>query len=110
MINFYDPNFCGTHIVRVTFMQWNYVGHVAFAVGGNCKGAALLDADFLGNHNQDDIARYDENDCRISFDENEEIFTAAFRNKDGDILEVEGDAEEFRDMIVSVEIAALRDA
>ena len=43
MIDFYDPNFQGIHVIRVTFMQWNYVGHVSFRIGGNCKGAEVLD-------------------------------------------------------------------
>ena len=43
MISSYDPNFHGVHTIRVTFMQWDYTGHVSFEIGGNCKGAELLD-------------------------------------------------------------------
>lgn len=25
MINYYDPNFQGVHVIRVTFMQWDYI-------------------------------------------------------------------------------------
>lgn len=46
MINYYDPNFQGVHVIRVTFMQWDYIGHVAFEIGGNCKGAELMDFTF----------------------------------------------------------------
>lgn len=34
MINYYDPNFQGVHVIRVTFMQWDYIGHVAFEIAG----------------------------------------------------------------------------
>ena len=47
MISSYDPNFQGVHTIRVTFMQWDYIGHVAFEIGGNCKGAELMDFTFL---------------------------------------------------------------
>ena len=30
MISSYDPNFHGVHTIRVTFMQWDYIGHVSF--------------------------------------------------------------------------------
>ena len=36
MISSYDPNFHGVHTIRVTFMQWDYTGHVSFEIGGNC--------------------------------------------------------------------------
>ena len=68
MINYYDPNFQGVHVIRVTFMQWDYIGHVAFEIGGNCKGAELMDFIFLECDNQEDIDRYSENDCQFSYD------------------------------------------
>ena len=52
MISSYDPNFYGVHTIRVTFMQWDYTGHVSFEIGGNCKGAELLDFTFLECDNQ----------------------------------------------------------
>ena len=103
MLKEYDPNFGGTHIVRVTFMAWAYVGHIAIKLGGNCKGADLLDADFLYRHTQEDIDHYAENDCSFTFDEAEKIYTATLRDKDGDELDVDGDSEEFRKMIVAIE-------
>ena len=63
MLKYYDPNFRGVHVVRATFMAWDYVGHVAWPIGGNCRGAAMLDTDFLECDTQEDIDRYVENDC-----------------------------------------------
>lgn len=105
MINYYDPNFRGIHVIRVTFMQWGYVGHVAFKIGGNCKGADLLEFTFLECDNQEDIDLYTENDCGFSFDEENEVYTAVLKNADGDELEVEGDTEDFKDMVGGIEIA-----
>jgi len=66
MLKYYDPNFRGVHVVRTTFMAWDYVGHVAWPIGGNCRGAAMLDTDFLECDTQEDIDRYVENDCQFS--------------------------------------------
>ena len=82
MISSYDPNFHGVHTIRVTFMQWDYIGHVAFEIGGNCKGAELMDFTFLECDNQEDIDRYSENDCQFSYDEENEIYTAVLKNAD----------------------------
>lgn len=54
MISSYDPNFHGVHTIRVTFMQWDYTGHVSFEIGGNCKGAELMDFTFLECDNQEE--------------------------------------------------------
>ena len=101
MIDFYDPNFQGIHVIRVTFMQWNYVGHVSFRIGGNCKGAEVLDLFSL----EFDIS-FIENDCRLCFDDDYNIYHVTLKNTDGDELEVEGDIEEIKDMIVSIEIVS----
>lgn len=112
MINNYDPNFKGTHTIRVTFMQWDYVGHVAFTVGGNCRGATLLDSSFLDSDSQDDIDRYVENDCCFTLHEDDDTeeyyFTAILTNANGDELETDGDTEDFRSMIVRMEFVALQ--
>ena len=95
MISSYDPNFQGVHTIRVTFMQWDYIGHVAFEIGGNCKGAELMDFTFLECDNQEDIDRYSEEN---------EIYTAVLKNADGNALEVEGNEADFKAMAVGIEI------
>ena len=107
MIKSYDPNFEGTHMIRITFMQWDFIGHIAFAIGGNCKGAALLNADFLDYDTNAEIGRYVENDCEFSFDEDCELYTAVLKNADGNTLDVDGDSEDFKDMIVCIEFSGL---
>lgn len=108
MISNYDPNFRGTHVIRVTFMQWDYVGHVAFQIGGDCHGSDLLNGNFLETDNQDDIARYVENDCKFTFHEGIDCYSATLSNSQGDELVVEGDEKDFKDMVVSIEFSELR--
>ena len=104
MISSYDPNFHGVHTIRVTLMKLDYTGHVSFEIGGNCKGAELLDFTFLECDNQEDIDRYSENDCQFSYDEENEIYTAVLKNADGNALEVEGNEADFKAMAVGIEI------
>lgn len=34
----YDPNIReGKHVLKATLQQWDYVGHVVYEMGGNCK-------------------------------------------------------------------------
>lgn len=107
MIQEYSPNFHGTHTVRVTFMQWEYVGHVAFRIGGNCMGADLLTCDFLDEDTQECINNYVENDCHFTYNEDEELYHALLKNAEGDELSIEGDGDELRKMIVSIEFSML---
>lgn len=108
MLNYYKPEGSGVHTIRVTFMYKDYIGHIAFQIGGNCKGSALLDPSFLEYHDQDDIDRYVENDCHFKFcgnDEDEEYFAVTLKNANGDELLVEDNPLNFANMIVGIEIA-----
>lgn len=110
MLNNYDPNMTrhAVHTVRVTFMQWGYVVHVAYEIGGNCQGTDLLNCNFLETDDADDIGRYVENDCDLTYSEDEECFKATLTNTNGDTLDVEGDEEDFKNMVVAIEFAAVR--
>lgn len=95
----YDPNiYRGIHTVRVTIQQWGYLGHIIRKISGNCKGKDILDFDFECEDG------YSENDCYLLFDDDYYCFRATLKDNEGNILEVEGDAEEFNKMIVAVEI------
>ena len=97
MLKYYDPNFRGVHVVRATFMAWDYVGHVAWPIGGNCRGAAMLDTDFL------------ECDTQFSFDEESQTYSAILHREDGDTLEYSGDEDEFKSILISMEICECRE-
>lgn len=109
MLNYYDPNFTGVHVVRATFMAWDYIGHVAWTVGGNCRGAGILDISFLETDTQEDIDLYVENDCQFSFDEENETYSAILHRADGDTLEYSGNEDEFKGILVAMEIIECRD-
>lgn len=97
------------HTVRITFMVDEYAGHIAFNIGGNCRGAALLNTDFLDEDTQEDIDRYIENDCDFRFhdDGGDGYFSAVFIDAERHRLSVTGTSEELKDMIVRLEIEAV---
>lgn len=101
MITKYDPNFSGTHVIRITFLQWDYVGHIAFKIHGNCKGANILEC-FDALFDAEDFV---ENDCDLEYNEEYDVFYLTLKKETGEKLECEGDENEIRDMIVRIEIA-----
>lgn len=63
----YDPNLNNAiHTVRLTFQQWEYTGHIAFEISGNCKGADIL-ATAIDDLYED--TKFVENDCKFKFNE-----------------------------------------
>lgn len=58
---------------------------------------------------QEDIDRYVENDCQFSFDEESETYSAVLHREDGDTLEYSGDEDEFKSILISMEISECRE-
>lgn len=110
-IESYDPDMdYAVHTVRITLMQYDYTGHIAYNISGNCKGASLLDAQTcLECWEQDEIDNFTENDCEFRYDEDYEMFTAVFFNDRGETLEIEADESEIQDMVVCVEIVRVKE-
>ena len=109
MLKTYSPNDTyNIHLVRVTFMEGEYSGHIAYEMGGNCRGADLLDNGFLYETSQADIDQYIENDCQFTFHEDGEWFSAVLKNPAGHSLTVSGKDEDMRKMIVCMEIDGIR--
>lgn len=95
----YDPNIrWGRHIIQVTLQQWEYIGHLTFEVGGNCTGRDVLDFDF------NCCVEETESDCKFQYHEDDDYLSAILKDENGNTLEVEGDADEFNQMIVKIEI------
>ena len=92
------------HTVRVTLMQEDYIGHVAYEVYGNCTGADVLNADFF----IDEVEQFIENDCE--FEWIEDFFSATLRNASGDKLPISGMDTDLRHLIVGMEIVDVRRA
>lgn len=105
MKNYNVNGYRGIHTIRVTFMCEDYVGHIAYKVGGNCKGATLLNTDFLENDTQEDIERYVENDCCFEYNEDCDCFSYVLRNSDGDTWEFGDESpNDVANIVVSIEI------
>lgn len=103
MIASYDPNIAfGVHTIRFTLMQWNYVGHIAVKIQGNCKGAALLEPCYIVETDEEDVQYFVENDCKFVIEDG--VFSTELRNKMGQTLEVEDFLEELENLIVGIEI------
>ncbi|MFR1104832.1 MAG: DUF5406 family protein [Acutalibacteraceae bacterium] len=104
MLKYYAPGSGNNeHTIRITFMVDDYVGHVAFVMGGNCRGSALLKADFLEFDTQEDIDLYTENDCACTYHPDDDMYSAILKNSDGDTLCIDGDEREFQDAVVAIE-------
>lgn len=101
MIKNYDPNIIrGTHKVTITLQKWDYIGHIYFKIGGNCKGLDILKCCDFENETFEDCP----NDCNLSYDENYDEFYAVLKNTKNEEIEVTGDEDEFNQMIVAIEI------
>lgn len=111
MIKNYDPYMdYAVHTVRITLMRYDYTGHIAYNISGNCKGASLLDAQTCFEcWGQDEIDNFTENDCELRYDEDYGIFTAVFFNDRGKTLGIEADESEIQDMVVAVEFAEVEE-
>lgn len=103
MIKYYDCNRMGTHTIRITFMYKDYVGHISFEVDGNCHGWSVLDT------NLPDESILIENDCCYEKDGEYDTFYVELKDECGSTLSIEGDEDEMRDHIVSIEIVAFED-
>lgn len=109
MIKNYDPNFIGIHTIRVTIMAWDYVGHIAFEIGGNCKGASLLCFEPFECDSQEDIRKYVENDCDFTYDKTADTYSVTLRNEDGKEIIIEDESlKDIQDKIVAIEFSAIR--
>lgn len=95
----YDPNIrWGIHTVKITLQRWGYIGHIIQRMGGNCRGKSILGFDFGQFEDDFDL----ENDCRMKCDEG--WFECVLRDEGGELLEIEGAAEDMNELIVGMEI------
>lgn len=115
----YDPNIYNSiQTVRLTLQEWEYTGHIAFEIGGNCKGAELLEnvIDYL-----DEDIKFVENDCEFKFnkpddeDTNEDYadgwYSMTLKNKVGDELSCNDTLpDDLPKMLVAVEIIDIKES
>jgi len=97
--NLYDYYFA-KHKVQITLQEENYVGHVIFEMGGNCRGLDIL----RSSNFEDETFEDAENDCKLQYIENGDYFEAYLKNENGEEFLLEGNGEEMNRRIVSIEI------
>lgn len=105
----YDPNDYGIHIVRVTFMCGDYSGHIAYRIGGNCRGLLVLNTLDLDMIDSDDVSKFVENDCSFNADEAySDWFSMELHNGDSHIRLDGLSADDLSDYIVKIEIVGYK--
>lgn len=105
MIDSYDTKVLreATHTIRITLMQDEYVGHIDFKIGGNCKGANVLSG-AICFFEDGYMGSMVDNDCYLDYDYERDLFTAILHDGDGKTVEVSGNELEMENMVVSIEI------
>lgn len=98
MIKNYDPNIrWGTHTIEVTLQVWEYTGTFQYRVGGNMRGAHLME-------DAEDTLTYTpihKNDCKLKIID-EEYFHCVLKDKDGNELFTDGELYEMSNIIVGI--------
>jgi hypothetical protein len=95
----YDLNLVdGIHVAETIIQSGEYRGKILNVIRGNCFGSSILDFDF----SCEDAGI--KNDCKLCFHEDYGYWSAELHDREGNILYVDGDPEDFNDMIVKKEI------
>lgn len=99
-------NNIGTHTCCLTLMERDYVGHITFNIGGNCRGASILETalEYL-----EDPAKL-ESDCRFKCYDDGSIYSVVLSNGETTCCYPDMDYDELSDMIVAVEIIDYKDS
>lgn len=101
-LNNYDLNArFGTHTIKVSLQTGNYKGYVTYQIGGNMKGANLLDTDgdSLYSHN------YKDNQAKLK-NLDDDWFSMSLVASNGDSILIEEEWDYIENYIVGVEIIA----
>lgn len=93
----YDPNNgFGTHLVQLTFQQWEYKLTVEVPIGGNCKGLSIIDSA---------VGSFDHKLYR----EQGEFPCITLKNAEGEELETDiEDEEDLKNMLVEAKILSFK--
>lgn len=104
-----------THTIRLTLNRDGYVGHIAFTMGGNCRGSEILECgvDYFDTCDAEDIQNLIENDCNLELHAGDEDWEPWFSleltkpGSDTDVLQYDDiDVEDLKNLLVGVEIIA----
>ena len=94
----------GVHTCRITLMEREFIGHITFELGGNCRGASIINSALEYLYDPCKL----ESDCGFTYTE-DGYYSFSLRNGES-ILPIDGiDFDELSDMIVAVEIIDYKD-
>lgn len=96
---------CGIHTVEVTLQKLGYVGHFTYRLSGDCYGREVIE--YIDFECVD--CSFTKNDCNLEYCEEGGIYSAFLKDSEGNKHYVEGDAEDFNNMIVKVEILEFKE-
>ena len=105
----YDPNiYMGIHTLRITIMNFDFVGHIEKEVGGNCRGKSMIESGLDIFEEFEGETKFMRSDCELTALPNE-MLRAVLTNEKGEQLIITEHYSEFEDMIVGVEIIDYKD-
>lgn len=98
----------GTHYVRYTLQSGPYKGSFATVIGGNCKGASVMDTEIFDIIDEIDMARMKYDHLKLRYNEVCDGIDVDFLDDDGDLVCRVGadsfDSYELQQLIVAIEI------
>lgn len=98
----YHPVLKNTHEIRITLMIDSKIAHISYLIGGNCRGADLIDPNIFEDLNLNALT---ENDCNLTYNDVYNEYVIEFH--DPITQEREGyymDVNDLRKHIVKIEI------
>lgn len=100
----YNPDeYEGIHTIKYTIQRGEYKGYFTTEMGGNCKGASLMNTSI--SEDVDPETDIIECDCELKYDYYDDCFDCVLHNESGDKVYLQGlDEQELSDMLVAIEI------
>lgn len=96
----YQESYLGTHYVKYTLQYKDYTGSFVREIGGNCRGADVMDADIFDSL----VTNLYSNDCQLTYNGEFETYGFVLKNKNGEIYENEDYVDEMGKYLVAIEI------
>jgi len=106
-MEFYEVDNCsGIHRVRLTLQYHEYIGHVAFEIGGNCHGRSILESALSFFEDCDYEFKAVENDCEFALidGDGEDCFSMTLFDENDNPMWISDFVSELDDLIVGAEI------
>lgn len=94
----------GVHTIKVSLQDGEFKGSFTHTIGGNCKGAGLLDFDISVVDQESLKKHYKFIDCKVERPDDDNYLLVTLTDSSGETCQSEVEDDEFQNMIVGVEI------